>query len=209
MKKLIILQLMPLIVLTQLQAASFKCKYSTTTVEKTICSEKNLSALDDYLSITYKEALRNNSNKDKIKNLQRNWIKNKRNICKDDYCIRDAYISQIKKLQLNSNTKFSGHYVLNEPSNCTADIDILQFNDNKIYLHGISVTKSRGHNIGEVEGFFPVNNNKVHYKNKSEYADGITSFTITFKKDSLVITNSINNGEWGIAVDFDGEYKKK
>ncbi|MDR0666923.1 MAG: lysozyme inhibitor LprI family protein [Campylobacteraceae bacterium] len=89
-----------LLLLTLLSAflfsASFDCKKATTEVEKLICSNEELSQLDDELNKAYKEILNKTDNKEALIKEQRAWIK-ERNSCKDEACIKIFYRTQIFK----------------------------------------------------------------------------------------------------------------
>ena len=86
-------------------AAGFDCNKASTLVEKAICSDSELSKLDDLLMISYKEALGNISDTDKLKSEQRDWLANTRNKCQDADCLKRAYnkrISDISKIAPSS-----------------------------------------------------------------------------------------------------------
>ena len=79
-------------------AAGFDCNKASTLVEKAICSDSELSKLDDLLMISYKEALRNISDTDKLKSEQRDWLSNTRNKCQDADCLKRAYNKRISDI---------------------------------------------------------------------------------------------------------------
>lgn len=77
-------------------AVSFDCNKATRTSEKTICSNVELSGLDDELSVAYRNAI---SITPDIKSSQREWIKATR-LCENnpstlEQCIKSAYKSRI------------------------------------------------------------------------------------------------------------------
>jgi uncharacterized protein len=82
------------------QAASFDCKRATTTIEKLICENEELSKLDEELSKTYLKSLENSDLRQQTMNSQRQWLKNRRNVCQNSECVRDAYEARIKELGL-------------------------------------------------------------------------------------------------------------
>ncbi|MDR0666943.1 MAG: lysozyme inhibitor LprI family protein [Campylobacteraceae bacterium] len=92
-----------LLLSASLFSASFDCKKATTDVEKLICSNEELSQLDDELNKSYKELLSkvNENDKKTITQEQREWIK-KRNRCKDANCIKDQYEQQLSSLKYDS-----------------------------------------------------------------------------------------------------------
>ena len=77
--------------------ASFDCAKSSTLVEHTICTNKQLSDLDSSISTAYKNALKNLSNRNEIKTKQRIWLL-KRNGCQDISCLKFLYISRLAEL---------------------------------------------------------------------------------------------------------------
>jgi uncharacterized protein YecT (DUF1311 family) len=100
MKKLLLLLTLTT---TLLFSASFDCKKAKTDIEKLICSNEELSKLDEELNEAYKELLSkiNKNDKEIIKQQQRDWIKN-RNVCTNISCIKYQYEQQLSRLQFNS-----------------------------------------------------------------------------------------------------------
>ena len=71
------------------RAAGFDCSKASTQVEKIICADPELSALDDRLNKAYKKFLPLQSPADKkdVESFQRDWLK-ERNQCKDKECVK-------------------------------------------------------------------------------------------------------------------------
>jgi len=99
MKKLLTLMLL---LSVSLFGASFDCAKASSNVEKMICADPELSALDDNLSKAFKEAMKATDNKDQLKKEQFIWMK-ERNRCKAVKCIKEKYQ---KKLVFFENTKY-------------------------------------------------------------------------------------------------------
>jgi len=78
-------------------AASFDCDKATQTQEKIVCSDPELSSLDDELAKFYKEAKSTAENPEIVKSAQILWIKSVRE-CSDAKCIKDLYLSRISQL---------------------------------------------------------------------------------------------------------------
>lgn len=81
-------------------AASFDCEKASSKVEKLICNSPEISKLDDGLAKTYQETLLK-VNEEKKKRLvieQRNWLKQSRNNCSDEACVKQAYTSRLEAL---------------------------------------------------------------------------------------------------------------
>ncbi|WP_127478414.1 lysozyme inhibitor LprI family protein [Sulfurivermis fontis] len=79
-------------------AASFDCSKATTTVEKLICSEPELSALDEQLSKAYAGAKEAAGSSQALIADQRRWLA-ERNRCADAACIKLAYTARLAQLQ--------------------------------------------------------------------------------------------------------------
>ena len=80
------------------QAASFDCGKAATKVEKLICSDPELSRLDDELGEQYSEAIEKRPIEKLLPQNQRTWLK-ERNRCKDVQCLQDAYRHRIADLK--------------------------------------------------------------------------------------------------------------
>jgi uncharacterized protein len=78
-------------------SASFDCAKASTFVENAICSDAELSTLDDTLSSVYRKASSASDAAGEIKSSQRSWIK-KRNACQDNACLKKAYSQRIDAL---------------------------------------------------------------------------------------------------------------
>lgn len=76
-------------------AVSFDCNNASTPVEHIICSNSELSSLDDELSQLYKSAVAQNID---IKQSQREWVKN-RNLCEFDSCLINSYKDRVDELK--------------------------------------------------------------------------------------------------------------
>ena len=106
-------------------AVSFDCSKATTKIEKIICSDNELSKLDDQLSSTYKTSLQVERDADAIRHGQKEWMK-ARNACQDVACIRLAYEKRISDLSPISNSQsvaldraspLIGVWSISQPSN--------------------------------------------------------------------------------------------
>lgn len=85
---------------SNLYGASFECSNATEKVEKLICSDKELSLLDDELAAKYSQPT------DQVKerkNAQRRWLREKRNRCSDIQCLKDAYETRIFELKWDAD----------------------------------------------------------------------------------------------------------
>jgi ankyrin repeat protein/uncharacterized protein len=86
----------------QEHAASFDCRKAESEAEKMICSDDELSRLDESLHKAYLEALKRADIKTQMIKSQRQWLKNERDACQNAECIKNAYETRIKELGLSS-----------------------------------------------------------------------------------------------------------
>lgn len=97
MKKLLLVTLSVLgvcILSSNANSASFDCNKAATWVEKTICTNAELSKLDEVMAKKYKQDLADTSDKDYKNNLiidQRLWLTFQRNTCKSIECLVREY----------------------------------------------------------------------------------------------------------------------
>lgn len=77
-------------------AVSYNCQKAKTFVEKAICHDQELSALDDELNVFYQDALNNSSKKSvaTLKKQQLKWLK-ERDTCQTNGCVKKAYQKRI------------------------------------------------------------------------------------------------------------------
>jgi uncharacterized protein len=78
--------------------ASFDCQKAASPVEKTICSDSQLSELDSFMGQTYRKALEDSANPDALKAEQRSWLSNKRNRCQSADCLRQCYTDRLNEI---------------------------------------------------------------------------------------------------------------
>lgn len=86
---------------SEIHAASFDCAKASTFIEKAICSDSEISSLDESLLSSYRNALTDSNKANTIKLTQRDWLK-KRDLCKDEACLKNSYIQRIKALADNN-----------------------------------------------------------------------------------------------------------
>jgi uncharacterized protein len=91
-----------LVVCSAVFGASFDCAKASNLVEKTICADKQLSALDETLAVAYKKAASIAGEAQAVKVRQRAWLNEERNKCQDATCLNSAYTKRLAEL---SNTK--------------------------------------------------------------------------------------------------------
>jgi uncharacterized protein len=81
-------------------AASFDCTKATLKVEKLVCDTPFISKLDDDLGKAYQEVSHKANKEQKLllATEQKYWLKNSRNLCTDENCVKQAYQSRLNTL---------------------------------------------------------------------------------------------------------------
>ena len=97
----IILTLTMLLVPLNGHAASFDCARASSRVERLICSDADISTLDESLSAAYAAFLRTSSEPATVRRDQKDWLK-QRDACQDVDCIRWLYESRLAELTINA-----------------------------------------------------------------------------------------------------------
>lgn len=98
-----------LLLTSSVQAASFDCKKASTAVEKAICSDSQLSKLDEELGKVYKSALSVIAEKESLKAEQRKWIQFRNTIPDTETLIKvyKARIDVLKPLEASNLKKMT------------------------------------------------------------------------------------------------------
>jgi uncharacterized protein YecT (DUF1311 family) len=76
-------------------SASYDCSKASTQVEHLICNDGELSKLDEELVFNYAQTMEQGEYKSYLKNSQRFWIKNIRDVCTDTACLKMMYKERI------------------------------------------------------------------------------------------------------------------
>jgi len=121
-------------------AASFDCSKLLTSVESKICSNLDLSKLDDELAQAYSSAKVRSRAPAQLAQDQRRWLA-KRDACEDFFCIWNAYRARIAQLRASlpdagASTVRSDDYVLDpeptEPSGNKGEMPFDPPDDSKV-----------------------------------------------------------------------------
>lgn len=84
--------------------ASFDCARAGTRVEKRICASRVLSDLDERLAEAYGAVLRSSDDPGTVKSRQREWLKDVRDRCPDEACLKEAYEKRLAELASSGQT---------------------------------------------------------------------------------------------------------
>lgn len=185
-------------------AASFDCNKATTLVEKAICSEAQLSELDERLTQFYKQGLANADDADVLKFEQKLWLKNVRNKCHGSACLKRAYIDRIA---IFSDQKISGVPSLGGVTGAYqregASLDVQQVSGNRIKFQ-ISSIRNMGNgqiNTGGASGEASLNGDTAVYVNSEEDCG------LVFKFSTSKVSVTENGGCGSVSVSNAGNYK--
>lgn len=112
------------VVPSEVQAASFDCAKASTSIEKMICGDAELSKLDEDMNAAYKTALQDKEQADTIKQAQKQWMK-MRNNCNYATCMKITYMARLKELtesmqnaDFNEYIPFETRYTKYNPTLC-------------------------------------------------------------------------------------------
>jgi uncharacterized protein len=179
------------------QAASFDCAKASSFVEKAICSDQQLSAMDDQLARLYKAARADSSGNATLEPEQKAWLSS-RDRCADAPCLKKAYADRIKALSATGASpapgNFTGTYKM-----ATGEALVLQTN----WRIKFSINATYRTNVGQVSGEVPLAGDSAKYVDRD--ADCVLSFE--FAAGKLVVTQDGSCG-MGLNVTGAGTYKR-
>lgn len=85
---------------------SFDCTKASTLIESLICSDSQLAELDLELSSSYKSVIAlyagNGIDSSTLKDEQKKWLREQRNVCSDRTCLKNAYTARLEELSAAS-----------------------------------------------------------------------------------------------------------
>jgi|CXWL01.1.fsa_nt_gi uncharacterized protein len=117
----------------KVQPASFDCDKVITKVEKLICSNSELSDLDEVLNAAYRRALITSLNENRINKTQKKWLTN-RNYCSNKKCLDELYWSRIEWLSTQPRAPMKYKLVMSKDySVCNQALDSFNKHLNEEY----------------------------------------------------------------------------
>lgn len=183
------------------QAASFNCAKASTWVEKAICSDSELSALDDSLMKAYKNALASTQDASRLKSEQRAWLKEVRNLCDEVNCLNRTLADRLKILSgmaspnTSARTSPTGTYYVQDSSD---ELKIQKISEKQIKFKVSVIYKM---NDGEESGEAVLNGDTAIYENREENCQ------LSFKfVPSRVIVTQNGRCNMGFNVSASGTY---
>jgi uncharacterized protein len=192
MTTLLCLALMP-----SARAATFDCNKASTFVEKAVCSDSRLSAMDDDLGRLYKAALAGTSNSETLKSDQKAWL-SLRDQCQDSDCIKKAYgdrISALKGSSADTAGSVTGTYKMKN-----GEVRVQQTANGRIKF---SLNAAYQMNVGEVSGEAPLTASVASYADK----DNDCALSFKFASAKLVVSQDGTCG-MGLNVSASGTYNR-
>lgn len=196
-------------------AASFDCAKAKSPMEKLICADAPLSALDEQLNTAFKDAITRSKARPQLVQWQREWIKSYEiTQCKDARCLAQEFSGRIALLQsvapaAGPSAQWNGsytRYLQGKPDKDSATLAIVGLQDGKVYLAGDAVwygpNAANGQvNVGEIRGVGALRNGLLAYDN-----DGCTA-TLALQRGGLAVKE--DDGCGGMHVTFVGGYRRK
>ncbi|EJE50385.1 hypothetical protein PMI14_04945 [Acidovorax sp. CF316] len=196
-------------------AASFDCTKAKSPMEKLICSDAPLSALDEQLNTAFKEAITRSKARPQLVQWQREWLKSYEvTQCKDARCLAQEFSGRIALLQSvapasRPSAQWNGsytRYLQGKPDKDSASLAVVGLQGGKVYLAGDAVwlgpNAANGQvNVGEIRGVGTLRNGLLAYD-----SDGCTA-TLALQRGGLAVRE--DDGCGGMNVSFVGEYRRK
>ena len=197
------------------QAASFDCALARSAKEKMICADPQLSALDEQLSASYKDAVERSSAKTTLRQWQRDWLKNGEvSSCTTAACLTQAMNTRIQLLDAVASSaapaaRWHGSYVRfvnGARDSDSADITLIGLHGNKVLASGQAIwlgpNAAQGQvHTGGIDGVGHIKAGKAVFD-----LDGCTA-TIALAGAGVVVEEESGCG--GLNVTFIGNYRKK
>ncbi|MGC2048254.1 MAG: lysozyme inhibitor LprI family protein [Gallionella sp.] len=99
MMRIVLITLGWLVLTLSVHAASFDCAKASTHIEKLICTNEELSVLDEKLSAVYGRNIADSENRTGMAKAQRSWLRDLRNTCDNSQCAIDMYEKRLLELE--------------------------------------------------------------------------------------------------------------
>jgi len=195
----------PLLIGTPLTyGASFDCTKAGSHVEKLICSNTELSKLDEKLSIAYAQKQSSSKSKNELKSSQRRWLVEKRNTCADAPCIKKAYETRLNEIDHGQGDSATTMLTATDSVTGTWDrktsqgtLQTLQVGSN-VHFELEIYSSAPAYNVGFIDGEFDLHGN-IGIFQSTEYEK--CKITFTFYPTKVILDSiTYNNCGFGHAV---------
>jgi uncharacterized protein len=192
-------------------AASFDCAKAKSRLEILICSEPNLSALDEQLASVYRAALSRTGDRNTLIRWQREWLNSySLSVCLDASCVSREIRARIEILGRvaaeEAPTRWTGTYirVLNGKDDESAQILLVRLAGDRLSTAGTAywVGANPGQvNSGELNGTAKIDGTGAKFRE-----DGCEA-VLALRQGRLYVESESGCG--GLNVSFVGEYRRK
>ena len=211
-----LLLITPLLLAMQpVAAAGFDCGKAHSPMEKLICSNANLSKLDEDLSDAYKQAIASAGSKSTITQWQREWLRSSLVAsCRNVQCLETAIATRIDLLRKiapgsEASSKWNGKYIRlyrGKEDKDSASLLLIGLSGNRVYISGSAIWLGPNHvigqvNVGEIEAIGTLNNGKVTFD-----VDGCNG-ELRLSSAGVTVENESGCGGWNVS--FIGDYQQK
>lgn len=200
-------------------AASFDCAKAKSKMEKLICSDAQLSHLDEELNASYARVRDGFSDKKFLTTWQHDWLTSYGvSDCPDATCLRKAFVSRKQLLDEIATdgeaTSANGHYeryYRGKLDRNSADINLIALKGNRYYVTGSALwygaIKDQVH-TGEMDGFAILNGKHITFRDSDRSDDTACAVEMEIKPKALeVVSSTMACG--GMNVSFEGNYIKR
>lgn len=208
--------LLLVLIVVNLNAASFDCKKASTQIEKEICIDNKVGKLDEELALLYKNTKKIFSERERHVNALRKdqvgWMRTRNTECKAvnkqslATCLQSHYNFRINELNeyqknypiSNTNQAYEGMYEW-KASNSEVSLEVKFLANNKYLISGDALYST---NLGMLDFISAIQSDETIYSDKSY------RLTMKFEKNKVEAYEN-KMGDFGLNVMFSGTYIKK
>jgi uncharacterized protein len=198
-------------------AASFDCTNAKSKTEKLICSDRELSSLDDVLNGAYKRAYERAASKSVLRQSQRDWLASyELGACNDAACLKTHVSERIAILNEvaaggEPSAQWSGTYVRywkGKMDRDAASISILGLRTGRLYVSGKALWYGPQANTGQVnDGQMEGYTDRIMAADTAKFDTDGCSASLLLHGNLLEVKDETGCG--GLNVTFNGKYQRK
>ena len=198
-------------------AASFDCSKAKSKNETLICSDSQLSSLDETLNRAYRHAYEIAPNKSVLRQSQRDWLGSYEvSSCGDTACLKTLFSNRVALLNEVAATgeptsQWNDTYVRywkGKIDKNAATITIIGLRTGRLYVSGTALWYGRQANIGQVnDGQMDGYTNRVIAGNTAIFDNDGCSANLLQRDNLLEVQGETGCG--GLNVTFNGTYQRK